>query len=178
MEIMQPSYAQRFYGINANPKDQNFEAKDGYYCINGILGGFEKGHPLFREALLDIVNIVNRVHPTMVNTAFGTHVITEVLNSAVLKPEEWPIIYPLERYIGALKPEVLEEKFKGDVDKMLDFLDKRKVFTMHLFHWVYKNQSSMAEVFETGGLFYSLWRANCVFSCDELITKETVYSLR
>jgi len=159
-----------------------FVTDKAFYCTNGILGGFGKGHPFFRKALIRIAMAWRTAEPFQHHRilSIGAHLFVDLLanttNSKIphphrLAPHEWPNLYDLDRLYGYLMdPGVLEARFKKNWTRMMEDFEERKVFSLQIYHFWYVSADGMKMLFEengTHGFFYLAWKKHCLFSCDD-----------
>jgi len=150
-----------------------------FYCTNGILGGFEKGHPFLRKALLRMAYAERTSRGFALPYRYvmlGGHLFVDMLvNSTApeihhplkLSFSEWPNMYSLERLFGFFFLFELEAQFSNNVERMVKELEDRQVFSVQVYGGNARDPAIMRALFAEGTTYGTLWRRNCVFSCKE-----------
>jgi len=148
-------------------------------CANGILGGFAMKHPFLRRALLGMLHAWKTVPPSLKANVFGTHLLIETLietnNNNTHKDKdrlslfEWPNIYYASRMFGDdVDPARQLEKHGRNVSAVLADLERRKVWTMHIYSRNFEGKRPRTPtLFASHSFMWHLWHRNCIFSCNE-----------
>ena len=152
-------------------KDQTF------YCTNGILGGFDPGHPFLKKVLKRISIAHQLAKSSYLRFALGGHLFVDALSNTSLRPhplrvqlDEWPNLYDLDRMFGFFWIADLSSKFPNDANltrKMIDDVYQREVYSIQIYGANAFNDQAMINLFENGSFHHQLWMRNCIFSCQE-----------